>query len=278
MTSSSSVVDLFCGAGGLSYGFKNQGFTVSAGVDIDENCRYPYVENIKASFVRTDVTEVTRAGLLGLFDPHKVKILVGCAPCQPFSKYNQKNSDPKWKLLESFGRLISAVNPDIVSMENVPQLIKFKEGVVFNAFIKTLKAAGYYYCFDTLFSPNYGLPQSRSRLVLLASLFGPISLPPPTHVGKYVTVRKVLSDMAPIAAGTVDDNDNLHCFSGLSDLNLERITRSSPGGSWQEWPAELVAKCHQKETGKNYRAVYGRTVANRRQIILLISYIAYSLV
>ncbi|MBL1438226.1 MAG: DNA cytosine methyltransferase [Rhodobacteraceae bacterium] len=258
MTTPSIIVDLFCGAGGLSYGFKNQGFEISAGIDIDENCRYPYQENIEAPFIRTDVTEVTREQLLELFDPHKIKILVGCAPCQPFSKYNQKNSDPNWKLLESFGRLISEVKPEIVSMENVPQLKKFKDGAILRTFIDTLNKAGYHISFDTLFAPNYGLPQSRSRLVLLASLLGPISLPAPTHKEQHVTVRDALSDLPALSAGSVDDFDNLHRSGGLSDLNIKRIKASVQGGSWHDWPEKLVAKCHKSETGKGYRSVYGR--------------------
>lgn len=258
MTSSSQIVDLFCGAGGLSFGFKNQGFEISAGVDVDENCRYPYQTNIEAPFIRTDVSEVTREMLMELFDPQKIKILVGCAPCQPFSKYNQKNDDPKWKLLKSFSRLISEVRPEIVSMENVPQLMKFKDGEVIKDFVRALQEAGYHISFDTLYAPNYGLPQSRSRLVLLASMLGPISLPTPTHEGRHATVREALYDLPPLKAGTDDAHDNLHRAGGLSELNLKRIKASSQGGSWADWPKELVAKCHQNESGKGYRSVYGR--------------------
>ncbi len=258
MSESSLIVDLFCGAGGLSFGFKNQGFEVSAGIDVDESCRYPYEANIEAPFIRTDVSEVTSERLLELFDPHKIKILVGCAPCQPFSKYNQKNDDPKWKLLKSFGRLISEVRPEIVSMENVPQLMKFRDGAVIKEFINNLSGAGYYVSFDTLFAPNYGLPQSRSRLVLLASLLGPISLPAPTHENHYMTVRQALSILPPLKAGMVDEKDNLHRTGSLSELNLKRIRASSQGGSWHDWPEELVAECHKSETGKGYRSVYGR--------------------
>ncbi len=255
---SSLIVDLFCGAGGLSFGFKNQGFEISAGVDVDENCRYPYQANIEAPFIRTDVSEITREEMLELFDPHKIKILVGCAPCQPFSKYNQKNNDPKWKLLKSFSRLITEVKPEIVSMENVPQLMKFKDGAVIKEFIKCLTDAGYHVSFDTLFAPDYGLPQSRSRLVLLASLLGPISLPTPTHDGKHVTVREALASLPPLKAGKADEHDCLHRSGSLSELNLKRIKASRQGGSWNDWPENLVAKCHQSETGKGYRSVYGR--------------------
>ncbi len=125
-----SVVDLFCGAGGLSYGFKSESFQLAAGIDIDEACRYPYEKNNEAPFLRKDVGALTAAELRDLFVPATFRVLVGCAPCQPFSIYNQKNDDPNWKLLRSFGRLIEQVRPDVVSMENVPRLVKFKQGII----------------------------------------------------------------------------------------------------------------------------------------------------
>ena len=90
-----SVVDLFCGAGGLSYGFKKQAFRLAAGIDIDEACRFPYEVNNKASFLRKDVGSLSVAEVKSLFAKGDARILVGCAPCQPFSSYNQKNDDPK---------------------------------------------------------------------------------------------------------------------------------------------------------------------------------------
>ena len=86
------VVDLFCGIGGLSYGFKMEGFNVVAGVDDDESCQYAYEAN-NAKFHRKDLSEEDSAGFVrGLFEEHSensTKILVGCAPCQPFSIYSQ---------------------------------------------------------------------------------------------------------------------------------------------------------------------------------------------
>jgi DNA (cytosine-5)-methyltransferase 1 len=126
-----SVVDLFCGAGGLSYGFKSEGFALAAGIDIDETCRFPYATNNQAPFIRKDVGSLTAKGVELLFEAGATRVLVGCAPCQPFSTYNRKNADPNWRLLQSFGRLIDQVRPDVVSMENVPQLMKFKDGKTF---------------------------------------------------------------------------------------------------------------------------------------------------
>ena len=84
-----SVIDLFCGAGGLSHGFKTEAFKLAAGIDIDEACRYPYEQNNGAPFVRKDVGKLTAKEIDDLFLPGAKRVLVGCAPCQPFSTYNQ---------------------------------------------------------------------------------------------------------------------------------------------------------------------------------------------
>ena len=97
-----SVVDIFCGAGGLSHGFRQQGFEIVGGIDIDEDCRYAFEQNNYAPFIRRDVVTLKADEINGLFTPGRPRVLVGCAPCQPFSTYNQKNEDPKWQLLRQF--------------------------------------------------------------------------------------------------------------------------------------------------------------------------------
>lgn len=130
-----AIVDLFCGIGGLTHGLINEGFDVVAGVDFDKTCRYAYSANNNANFIYKDVTLLTPDELNSLYPKNKRKILVGCAPCQPFSIFNYKNNnnaerqagDSKWRLLYSFADLIEATQPEIVSMENVPQLTTFKK-------------------------------------------------------------------------------------------------------------------------------------------------------
>ena len=254
-----SVVDLFCGAGGLTHGLRREGFDVVAGVDVDELCRFPFEENNQARFVHSDVDALTADQLSALFVPNQPRILVGCAPCQPFSTYNQKNEDPKWRLVERFGELICEVRPDIVSMENVPRLLEFQGGSVFESFKKTLQDAGYHVHHQLVFMPDYGLPQRRSRLVLLASLHGDLKLEDPSHApDSYRTVQQVIGKLAPIGAGEADQRDPLHTASRLSSINLRRIRASLPGGSWADWEEDLVADCHKVTSGKGYRSVYGR--------------------
>lgn len=256
-----SVVDLFCGAGGLSHGFKLEGFKVAAGLDIDEKCRYPFEHNNDAPFLLEDVGKIDAAGLNERFLPGIPRVLVGCAPCQPFSKYSQGREDGRWQLLEHFSRLICEVKPDIVSMENVPRLHKFRNSSVFDAFIRALRNNDYFVDWKIAYCPDYGIPQSRSRLVLLASRYGPPGVPKTTHDrSDYPTVRQTIGDLPAIPAGGTDVDDPLHRSSELSSGNLDRIRASQPGGSWKDWSQDLVTECHKKPSGKGYSSVYGRMV------------------
>lgn len=258
-----TAVDLFCGAGGLTRGLLDAGISVVAGYDMDGTCRYAYEHNNEPSkFYEKSILDIRGRDLAPHYPPEDVRILVGCAPCQPFSRYAQGRrgaDDAKWTLLNEFARLICESKPDIVSMENVPELAYH---AVFDKFLDVLQSEGFHFVDDekrrVIYCPDYGLAQQRSRLVIMASRFGPIQLPPPTHVGHHRTVRDTLAKLPPLEAGQIDKRDPLHRCSRLSDRNLRRIRNSIPGGTWRDWPQDLVANCHKKETGKYYSAVYGR--------------------
>jgi DNA (cytosine-5)-methyltransferase 1 len=237
---------------------------VAAGYDIDGNCKHPYEHNNEgAVFHGESITDLTKKDLAAHYPEGCVRILVGCAPCQTFSKYTQalnNDDDPKWTLLDEFARLVREVKPDIVSMENVPEL---QRHAIYHEFLDTLSAEGFHFTNDEqkriIYCPNYGLPQHRRRLVLVASKLGPIELIPLTHTpDRYKRVADVLSDLPSIAAGETCERDPLHRSSRLSPLNLRRIRRSKPGGTWRDWPEELIATCHKEKSGKNYPSVYGR--------------------
>ena len=132
------VVDLFCGIGGLSYGLKSQGLTIKGGFDLDATCKYAYEHNIGAPFFHKNIKEVTGEEIQALYSDHSIRILAGCAPCQPFSSYShKKDKDPnKYDLLYEFGRLIKEISPDYVTMENVSQIINFKRSRFSRTFYK----------------------------------------------------------------------------------------------------------------------------------------------
>ena len=257
-TSKPAVVDLFCGAGGLSYGMKQAGIQIVAGIDVDPACRYPFEANVGAKFYKKDVVDFPSTFVGSLFPKSSIRVLVGCAPCQPFSTYSSRYSghQGEWHLLSKFGDLIADLKPEIVTMENVPRLRKYS---IFDAFKRVLERTGYCYSYDIVRCTDYGVPQTRRRLVLLASRLGNIQLLPPTH-GKdeFPSVSETIQHLEEIEAGGASTSDRLHQSSGLSDRNLERIRISTPGGTWRDWDRELQASCHTKETGKSYSSVYGR--------------------
>jgi DNA (cytosine-5)-methyltransferase 1 len=263
-----SVVDIFCGIGGLSHGFVKEGFKVKAGIDFDKSCKYAFEENNKSKFIYKDVTKLTSKKLQSLFAKGKVKILVGCAPCQPFSIYNHKTAkdkkklknDNKWKLLYSFADLIEKVKPDIVSMENVPLLLKFNKGKVFNDFKERLEKNGYNVTFDIVNAKDYGVPQRRKRLILFGSKLGEIKLIDKTITdGKYKTVRDTIGKLPPVEDGISHPDDILHRARKLTALNKRRIMATPVGGSWRDWKDKgLVLKCHKKKSGRAFGSVYGR--------------------
>ncbi len=254
-----ACVDLFCGAGGLTHGFILEGLPVVAGIDLDPACRFPYEENNdKAKFVERDISQVTTHELKELFGDAERTILAGCAPCQPFSSYAQRyeldGKDGKWGLLYQFARLAKGAQPDVITMENVPTVAKHE---VFHDFVDTLKRLGYKVWFDVVDSSRYGVPQMRRRMVLLASKHDAIELVAPTHQ-KPRTVRQAIGHLRPLAAGESAPRDKLHVSSTLSDKNLKRIKASRPGGTWRDWPQDLIADCHRVESGRTYPGVYGR--------------------
>ena len=255
-----AVVDLFCGVGGLTHGLEEAGLNVVAGIDLDKTCEYAYNENNNSRFILADVSSYPAKQVNSLFKEADVKILVGCAPCQTFSAQSRKirkhtdlTQDIRWHLLDSFADYVEKIQPDIVSMENVPELQKFD---VFENFCNKLKINGYYIEHQIVDCAKYGLPQKRRRLVLLASKYAPISLLPPSE--KKKTVGDVIKGLPRLECGEIDAEDPLHRCAGLTQINMERIKCSKPGGTWRDWPDYLLTNCHKKNSGKDFTSVYGR--------------------
>lgn len=273
-----AAVDLFCGIGGLTHGLQLAGIPVVAGFDIEKSCRFAYERNNNAHFVWRDVSDITGEELKQYYPHDSIKILVGCAPCQPFSTYSLRynkfgKKDDKWRLLYYFANLVSEVLPEIVSMENVPQLNQEK---VFCDFVTQLQKSGYHCNWRVVNCADYGVPQCRKRLVLLASRLGDIDLIPPLYDPKhYRTVRDAIGNLPPLEDGAVDFNDPLHRASKLSSLNKRRILQSVPGGSWQDWDDDLKLPCHQKSSGKGYKAVYGRMEWDKPSPTITTQYYGY---
>lgn len=252
-----SAVDLFCGIGGLTHGLVRGGVHVGAGVDLDPTCRFPFEANNPAVFIEHDVETLNAKDISKHFKKNSITLLAGCAPCQPFSTYSRSgrnsNYDAQWPLVRAFGRLIQEVKPDLITMENVPQLADHE---VFERFLDDLQ--GYKKWWSVVDCSEFGIPQTRKRLVLLASRLDGGELKLNAQEISTATVRSAIGMLPILSAGQSNNNDPMHVAPKLSEINMRRIQASMPGGTWRDWPPELQAACHQKESGSTYPSVYGR--------------------
>lgn len=261
------AIDLFCGAGGLTRGLIDAGIEVKAGFDIEESCRYAYEKNNEgAKFFHENIVNVKADDLKKLWSKGAIRLLAGCAPCQPFStaasaakkekvEKEPGAADPRYFLLNHFERLVKSTRPELVTMENVPRV---RMHAPFQAFVGTLRAEGYEVWFDVVNCKELGVPQTRKRLVLMASRIGAVPTAKDFPKSEVVTVRQALKDMAKLEAGQQDPNDRIHIARNLTPINMKRMRASKPGGNWLDWPEDLRVNCHTKESGESYRSVYSR--------------------
>jgi DNA (cytosine-5)-methyltransferase 1 len=259
------VIDFFSGCGGTSLGLRGSGMKILAGLDSDADAASTFRENFpEAGFIERDIREVSIDEVRELIPAGQPLLLSGCAPCQPFSKQNRFRSqlgsnDGKRTLLREFQKFVLSLTPDYVMVENVPGLQKVGNEGPFYEFIKVIAERGYRIDWGILSALNYGVPQVRKRLVLMASLRNDVKLPPSTHgpgLQGVSVVRDYIWGLSPLKAGETDPDDPDHAAMDLSDINIERISMTPEGKGRESWPPSLILKCHHGHTG--HSDVYGR--------------------
>jgi len=276
------VFDFFSGCGGTSCGLEAAGFDVVFGLDIDADASATFQQNFPAAkVIQKDIRKIQPDILSKLIKKRRKPLLFcGCAPCQPFSKQNrqQKKIDPRKNLLLEFSRFIIYWKPEYILVENVPGIQKINKSTIFSKFLKMLETEGYQWTIDILPAKSYGVPQSRKRLVLLASIDTLPGLPEATHGPTagipYSTVDDWIRDLPAIRAGQQDKYDPDHRAACLSELNIRRIVATPEGGGRNDWPARLQLNCHKKHKG--HTDVYGRLSWNKLASALTTRCISYS--
>ena len=248
------AVDLFCGIGGLTHGLRAAGVNVGVGVDIDASCGFAYEANNPGSaFWARDIRQLAFADLAPFYAGARIRALVGCAPCQPYSSHNRKlrgKSNDDCALVGEFARLVSEGLPEVVSMENVPGLARHDS---FHEFLDILDALDYEIDHGIVSCLPYGVPQKRKRLVVLASRGRKLPLPRPTN--QTLTVADALRGLPSLQAGEMHPSDPDHVTLPLSERNQRRIRQSRPGGTWRDWDDQDINRCHKRA---HFPASYGR--------------------
>jgi DNA (cytosine-5)-methyltransferase 1 len=288
MTKARTVIDLFCGAGGLSEGFGQAGYHVLAGNDFDDSAGETYAATHKeARFLPGPIQKYSPKDFLraaGL-RPGELDCLAGGPPCQGFSVYNHQRGlhDERSSLYREYLRLVEGLNPRWVVFENVTGLSSAGGGGAMRAIADGLGKLGYAGTWKVLKAEEYGVPQERRRLVFIGTRTrSPVLFPEPTHgegLLPLVTVRNAIGDLPSLLNGEdkgimkfrrkpqSDYQEMLrgdeveiynHSAPQLADINMKRMKHIPEGGSWRDVPVALLPAGMRRARRCDHTKRYGR--------------------
>lgn len=271
-----TAAELFSGGGGLAQGLRDAGVRPVAAVELDRYAANVFAANHPdVELFRTDVRDISGQDLLAASSTGKIDILAACPPCQGFStlttKYHRSNyeSDPRNFLVGEVGRITRELQPSALMLENVPGLAG-RGRPLLDDLIEKLEDDGYIVTWSVLQVADYGVPQTRRRLVLLAGKGFSISMPDPSHsqhgrngLPQWRTLRDVLTIRAQpvrideaMAKGGFHVAD-WHVVRKLGEANLERLRHVLPGNGRSALPKELRPECH-RDRDDGFTNTYGR--------------------
>ena len=284
-----TVVDLFCGAGGLSLGFQEAGFRVLAGCDIVETFGQTFEANHDgARFIHSPVSDLKNGVLLGKIglERGQLDVLVGGPPCQAYSVYNHRRGmhDPRSQLFEDYLNVVRDVQPAWLVMENVTGILSIEKGALVERIKESIRELGYADVDHfVLRAEDYGVPQERRRVVFIANRLGiPVKKPKPiaNDSEDYVTVWDAIGDLpaihfdeptnGPMSYASPPTNafqrmvrGNLtkvsdHRSPRLGKVNQERLRHIPEGGSWRDIPYDLLPNGMKKAKRSDHTKRYGR--------------------
>lgn len=283
-----TVIDLFCGAGGLSEGFRQAGYTVLAGNDFFDAAGETFAATHReARFLPGAIQRYSAQDFLeaaGL-RPGELDVLVGGPPCQGFSVYNHQRGlhDERSSLYREYLRIVDGLKPNWIVLENVTGMTSAGGGAAVGAILAGLKDLGYEVEAKILRAEEYGVPQERRRLVFIGNRLGlPIRFPEPTHgpgLLPLVTIKDAIADLPSLKNGEergvityetepqssyqaeLRDGSNCvdnHAAAKLSKVNLERLKHIPQGGSWRDIPVDLLPEGMKRAKRSDHTKRYGR--------------------
>jgi DNA (cytosine-5)-methyltransferase 1 len=276
------VLDFFSGCGGMSFGFasattKRLRFEIRGALDIDPHANSTYRRMLGITPICADARSFgspkalrASANYWGL-NPSYPLLIIGCAPCQGFSSHRKKDrrQDSRNSLLETFGKIASHLRPDVLVMENVPEMLQDRHWDHFGAWRRLMARAGYNIRVRIYNLASFGVPQERFRaLVIAAKDWGHFRMPRPTHSPQdFPTVRDAIGHLPPLKAGGVDPHDPMHLTSRHRSETVALI-RMIPrdGGSRRSLPKGIGPRCLRNVDG--FRDVYGRLAWDKPSVAI----------
>jgi DNA (cytosine-5)-methyltransferase 1 len=250
-------LDLFSGAGGLTRGLLDAGFTVLGAVEVDALAADSYAANFPEVVLgRQDIRDLKASEFITRLQlrPGELDVLAGCPPCEGFSRMRTLNGsrsqrDERNDLVLEIVRFVRTMRPKTVLVENVPALANDERLQIVR---RRLGALGYKSRCDVVDASDYGVPQRRRRMILVASRLGPLPPNPPKQ--RTVTVREAIGNLSPAGRS----GDPLHDHGEVRSASIRRLVSRIPkdGGSRGDLPVSDQLDCHLACDG--FKDVYGR--------------------
>ena len=254
-----NAIDLFAGCGGLTEGLEQAGITVKYAVELDPRISKIYEGNHhKTIMINSDIRRISDDDFRRM---GHVDIVAGCPPCQGFTQMNRNNkrraySDKRNILIEEYLRAVKIIKPNFIMMENVPQIIYYDR---FNSMLEELKEIGYSIDFKEINVKDFGIPQSRRRLVLIGALSHDVDFP-----FRMNTPVKTVRDAIESLPKPTDSSDPMHRIHSNHTPYIQHIIELIPknGGNRKNLPKKYWLECH-KKANIGYSDVYGRMFCDR---------------
>ena len=276
-TETPTAMDIFSGCGGASLGFVLRGFEIVASIDNDASACKTYKANLGGDPIVDDVKEFSGNDLLKQSGMARgeTTVVIGCPPCQGFSRLRKQHSDKRNRLIFDFIGIVRQVRPKFVTFENVPGVLEVAGGRYFRQLRSELSSMGYHSVYSSVNAVNYSVPQFRRRVLLLATrlkrLARDLRLPASTHcppwdarraegLDRWMTVRDAIGDLPPIRSGERFTSIANHVSRNLSDAVLKKVVKIPVnGGSRTDLKKSMWLDCHRDVDGNiGFRDVYGR--------------------
>lgn len=270
MTKKLNVLDLFCGAGGFSKGFKDAGFNIAAGIDNDKDAIATFAHNFPNSHAfQIDLSQEDAIKNVQTKITEKIDVVIGGPPCQGFSVAGKRlKDDPRNRLYKAYLNFLDCYNPKFVIIENVPAILQLHGGRIAKEIIKDLSEKKYEISVLKLNAADYGVPQSRKRVFFVCVKNGTVGQfiePPPTTKFSPITSSDAISDL-PL----LDDDIELEASEYLSSPrnDFQKLMRGRCKKLQNHWAVE-----HKEETkkiialvpdGGNYKALPEHLRATRK--------------
>lgn len=261
-----NVVDLFCGCGGLSYGFEQEGFQTVLGVDHDKAAIETFkLNHTNAQTLLGDIREISNEQILEALDGATIDVVIGGPPCQGLSLSGPRRlEDPRNQLYLSFIRIVSLLNPKYVLIENVPGMVSLFKGKIKDEIIKSLETLGYIVNFQILRASDFGVPQHRRRVFFIGTKYGEkFEFPVATHkeqedllLKKMVSTYDALHDL-PLLEDELGDEIQSYVSPAMN--SYQELMRANSFSIYNHIAANHSEKV--KETiklvppGKNYKSL-----------------------